>query len=293
MSGDNLYPAPTSAGVSRRNADRPSRQRLDRPHHPRFLHPAIHAQGPDRADLPGADDLIAVEPSRARPARQPEGQRRQRDAAHPAGHVEHLHLRHSRGTCRRAPTGITAIFTPSPRRRSIRPCRPAGDRAHRRQPAARHARTTFPIRNMVLQYNVVFDRAGGLAQLNNPNWPQFVSTIMPPKGDELAKGTYRPLLAPVNFNQSKPGTKYLTVWYAGPLSIDNMRGLLPVHPEQPAALHGARTASRTGRAGRSRRCPTTSGTCSSPSTASSSRSSRARPARPRSGCSRMSATSPT
>ena len=65
----------------------------------------------------------------------------------------------------------------------------------------------IPIRNMVLQYNAVFDRAGGLAQINNPNWPQWVSTKKPPEGDELAKGTYRPLLAPVNFAQSKKGTK--------------------------------------------------------------------------------------
>ena len=83
---------------------------------------------------------------------------------------------------------------------------------------------SIPVRNMLLQYNFVFDRANGLAQLNNPYWPQFVSSITPPQGDELAKGTYRPLLAPVNFNQSKPGTKYFTVWYAGPLSISNNRG---------------------------------------------------------------------
>ena len=47
----------------------------------------------------------------------------------------------------------------------------------------------IPIRNMVLQYNAVFDRAGGLAQINNVNWPQWVSTIKPPEGDELTKGT--------------------------------------------------------------------------------------------------------
>ena len=82
----------------------------------------------------------------------------------------------------------------------------------------------IPIRNMVLQYNAVFDRAGGLAQLNNPNWPQWVSTNKPPVGDELAKGTYRPLLAPVNFAQSKKGTRYATVWFTGPLSIENFRG---------------------------------------------------------------------
>ncbi|HEY2530965.1 MAG TPA: multicopper oxidase domain-containing protein, partial [Xanthobacteraceae bacterium] len=88
----------------------------------------------------------------------------------------------------------------------------------------------IPIRNMALQYNFVFDRAGGQAQLNNPNWSQWVSTITPPKDGELANGTYRPSLAPVNFNRSKPGTKYFTVWYAGPLSIDNHRGQLEFIP---------------------------------------------------------------
>ena len=82
----------------------------------------------------------------------------------------------------------------------------------------------IPIRNMLLQYNAVFDRAGGLAQINNVTWPQWLSTIKPPEGDELAKGTYRPLLAPVNFLKSKTGTQYLTVWYSGPLSIQNQRG---------------------------------------------------------------------
>ncbi len=88
----------------------------------------------------------------------------------------------------------------------------------------------IPIRNMMLQYNYVFDRAGGSAQLNNPYWPQFVSTITPPKEDELAKGTYRPLLAPTNFTETGKGTRYTTVWYAGPLSIDNRRGAFQYIP---------------------------------------------------------------
>src|SRR5438128_4452055 len=83
---------------------------------------------------------------------------------------------------------------------------------------------------MALQYNFVFDRAGGLAQLNDLSWLQWVSTIIPPTADELANGTYRPLLAPVNFKQSKPGTKYFTVWYAGRLSIRNRRGSLQFIP---------------------------------------------------------------
>ena len=89
---------------------------------------------------------------------------------------------------------------------------------------------SIPIRNMALQYNFVFDRAGGLAQLTNPTWPQWVSSITPPKAGELANGTYRPSLAPTNFDRSKPGTKYATVWYAGPLSISNTRGLFQFIP---------------------------------------------------------------
>ena len=88
----------------------------------------------------------------------------------------------------------------------------------------------IPIRNMILQYNAVFDRAGGLAQLNDLYWSQFVSTIKPPEGDQLANGTYRPLLTPVNFNQSKAGEQYPTVWYSGPLSIRNKRGLFQFIP---------------------------------------------------------------
>ncbi|MDQ2992723.1 MAG: multicopper oxidase domain-containing protein [Candidatus Eremiobacteraeota bacterium] len=104
---------------------------------------------------------------------------------------------------------------------------------------ARH----IPIRNMILQYNDVFDRVGGLAQLTNINWPQYVSTLTPPTGTQLADGTYRPSLAPVNFAQSAPGTKYATVWYAGSLSIGNMRGMFQFIPSnlQSFTASGGRT----------------------------------------------------
>lgn len=88
----------------------------------------------------------------------------------------------------------------------------------------------IPIRKMALQYNFVFDRDGGSADLNNLMWPMWVSSLTPPKEGELANGTYRPSFAPVNFNQAKPGTKYATVWYAGPLSIRNHRGQLSLIP---------------------------------------------------------------
>lgn len=88
----------------------------------------------------------------------------------------------------------------------------------------------IPVRNMMLQYNYVFDRAGGGAQLNNPYWPQFVSTITPPRDGELARGTYRPLLTPTNFDQTRKGTRFATDWYAGPLSINNRRGAFQYIP---------------------------------------------------------------
>ncbi len=65
--------------------------------------------------------------------------------------------------------------------------RPAGDRTHATATCRSSTEKHIPIRNMLLQYNFVFDRDGGQAQLNNPNWPQYVSTITPPKGDELGQ----------------------------------------------------------------------------------------------------------
>ncbi len=88
----------------------------------------------------------------------------------------------------------------------------------------------LPIRHMALQYNVVYDRQGGQHQLNNPNWPQFVSTLVPPKPGELESGAYRPLLAPVNFPQTRAGTKFVTNWWAGPLDIENHRGQFELIP---------------------------------------------------------------
>ena len=128
----------------------------------------------------------------------------------------------------------------------------------------------IPVRNMVLQYNYVFDRKGGLAQLNNANWPQFVSTLEPPKGGELADGTYRPLLTPINFSQSKAGTAVLHGLVRGAAFDPQQSRAVPVHPEQPAALH--RASGRPTRTCRPiPRSPTICATCSSRSTASSSR----------------------
>ena len=85
----------------------------------------------------------------------------------------------------------------------------------------------IPIRNLLLQYNYVFDRAGGQAQLNNPNWPQYVSTLKAPEGDALANGTYRPLLVPTNFFDSKKGTTFATIWYTGVADWNHGPGSIP------------------------------------------------------------------
>jgi len=102
----------------------------------------------------------------------------------------------------------------------------------------------IPVRNMILQYNYVFDRTGPSPQFNNPYWPEFLSTLVPPEGDQLAKGAYRPLLTPVNFDKSAVGTQFKTVWYSGPLSIHNERGrfkYIPSNFQHFTALDGSGT----------------------------------------------------
>ena len=88
----------------------------------------------------------------------------------------------------------------------------------------------LPVRNMALQYNLVADRQGGQHTLNNPNWGQFVSTRIKPEPGELESGKYKPSLAPTNFNDTPAGTKFVTNWWAGPLSIDNHRGQFELIP---------------------------------------------------------------
>ena len=154
----------------------------------------------------------------------------------PPGHGEHLHLQHPDQHA----AGRLLVSQPSARAdlgaRLLRAGRAAVDRPHRRQPAACHARRTSRSATCCCSTTLCFDRAGGLAQLNNPYWPQFVSSIVPPKGDELAKGTYRPSLAPVNFSQNKPGRNSrpsgMRVRYRSPTCA-----AAAVHPEQSAALH--------------------------------------------------------
>lgn len=88
----------------------------------------------------------------------------------------------------------------------------------------------LPVRTMALQYNYVFDRAGGQTVLNNPFWPAMVSTLKPASKSSLADGTYEPKLTPINFRDSKAGTQYFTAWWDGPLSVNNNRGVFQYLP---------------------------------------------------------------
>lgn len=90
---------------------------------------------------------------------------------------------------------------------------------------------SLPVRTMALQNNFVFNRQGGGHALNRADWPQYVSTLVPPRGDELSDGTYRPSLAPVNFTDSPVGTTFATSWFAGPLTPKDKRGNLQIVPQ--------------------------------------------------------------
>ena len=86
-------------------------------------------------------------------------------------------------------------------------------------------KNNIPVRDMAIQYNFVFDRKGGKGhQLNNYSWPQFVSTLKPPEGNQLADGTYQPSLAPVNIARHHQGRPVHHPVVGGPLSPNNNRG---------------------------------------------------------------------
>ncbi|WP_457148721.1 multicopper oxidase domain-containing protein [Mycobacterium sp. URHB0021] len=94
----------------------------------------------------------------------------------------------------------------------------------------------IPVRDMAIQYNYVFDRNGTGHQLNNLTWPQWVSTLTGPEGSQMADGTYRPSLAPVNFEQTTNGAEYITAWWQGPLSPHNNRGQTQFMPSNLIAF---------------------------------------------------------
>ena len=137
------------------------------------------------------------------------------------------------------------------------------DRTPRRQPSAGHRERrsrSAPWRSSTTTSSIA---QGGQAILNDPNWPQYVSTLDPPEGSR-ARG--RHLRADADAAQllavGSRAPQFFTVWWAGPLTIDNHRGQLQFVPSNLQSF-----TSDDGRpkvAGESRRCRITCATCSSP-----------------------------
>ncbi|TEX50956.1 MAG: hypothetical protein B7C55_08100 [Actinomycetales bacterium mxb001] len=73
----------------------------------------------------------------------------------------------------------------------------------------------LPVRTMALQYNYVFNRSGAKPIMNNVYWPSMQNVAKKPTAAQLSKGTYRPLLTPVDFKNSPVGTQYAVTWTPG------------------------------------------------------------------------------
>lgn len=73
----------------------------------------------------------------------------------------------------------------------------------------------LPVRTMALQYNYVFNRSGAKPIMNNVFWPSMQNVARKPTSAQLSRGTYRPLLTPVDFKNSPVGTKYAVTWTPG------------------------------------------------------------------------------
>ena len=91
----------------------------------------------------------------------------------------------------------------------------------------------IPVRDMAIQYNYVFDRNGKGHQLNNYSWGQWVSTLKPPEGNQLADGTYQPSLAPVNIADTAMGAKYVDAVVVRPAVAEEQ--------PRPDQVHAVRT----------------------------------------------------
>jgi FtsP/CotA-like multicopper oxidase with cupredoxin domain len=95
---------------------------------------------------------------------------------------------------------------------------------------------SIPIRNMALQYNFVFDRAGGLAQLNNPSWP--VGQLDNAAESQRAGGRHLPSIARAGELQPiEAGNEVLYGLVCRAAVNPEYARALPVHSQQPAALH--------------------------------------------------------
>ena len=94
----------------------------------------------------------------------------------------------------------------------------------------------IPVRNLILQYNAVFDRPGGLAQINNLNWSQYVSTLTPPSGNQLADGTLSTVACTRELHRLREGDALLhRVVERATVDLQHAWAL-PIRAEQPPVV---------------------------------------------------------
>ena len=126
----------------------------------------------------------------------------------------------------------------------------------------------IPVRDMAIQYNYVFDRNGKGHQLNNYSWPQFVSTLTPPRGDSAGRRHLSAQPGPGQHRRHHRGSEVRHAMVGRPAVATQQPRPDAVHAVEPHLLRRRRREDRRA----PRRCRRTSATCSSPSTASSNRS---------------------
>ena len=113
MTGGNLYPAPTLQVFPGETLIVHLANDLAGLTIHDFFIPQYTAKGEEVPLYPGAADLVAAQPACRTASTSARKGNSDNVMLHiPAGMAEHLHLRHSRRTCRRARTGTTAICTP-------------------------------------------------------------------------------------------------------------------------------------------------------------------------------------
>lgn len=100
------------------------------------------------------------------------------------------------------------------------------------------AANNLTVRTMALQMNFVPNRSGGQHYLAYPAWPQMANTAENPAPGALADGSYRPLLAPVNFGDSQPGTTFKTDWFSGPRVEKDKIGAFQFMPQNLISFSG-------------------------------------------------------
>ena len=139
MSGGNLYPAPTLQVFPGETLIVHLENGLIGPDHPGLLQSAIHAEG--SRPVPIYPEQMTSSPLNLHihgAPRQSERQCRQRPAAHPAG----MSNTYTYDIPRNMPQGAywyhSHLHGLTAAQAYIGPCRPARDRTHGRQPAARH-----------------------------------------------------------------------------------------------------------------------------------------------------------